>query len=262
LVADKKLDWVTIHFKDGSVQTGLLHSDPWVGKSLRFEPLSSVRDRRGERRWFIIKEVRVDNGKVQRTSDLSSRGMFVETLTVHPVGTVVPVELGAGDDTISLRGRVAFNDPGIGTGLEFDRPRTGLRLKLEGILERERRASARFETKDRRSGKDRRSTPSGNKKRYSKTRHTDRRRPHKTDGLPLEIKFSDIKAVFFRKGLEFSREGGEEGTIEFRDGETLNGRFHDPSPESGGIFVEIRVAPDLYYQLYVTKSSIKSLEYL
>jgi hypothetical protein len=261
-VTDNRSDSVTIHFKDGSVQNGRLRSDLLVGRTLRFEPLSSARDRRGERRLFIIKEVRVDRGKVQRTSDLSSLGLFVESLTVHPIGAVVPVELGAGKDTIRLKGRVVFNDPGIGSGLEFDRPSTKLRLKLEGVLERERRAAERFEAKDRRSGKERRAARSGSPKKHHRARARDRRSPPEADGKPREIRLSDIKAVFFRKGLEFSRGNGHEGTIEFRDGENLTGRFYDPSPESGGIFVEIRVAPDLYYKMFVNKSAIKTLEYL
>jgi hypothetical protein len=261
-MGEEKAVSVTIHFKDGSVQNGLLHSDFLTGRTVRFEPLSSSRDRRGENRLFIIKDVKVDDGKIQRSSDLSSRGLFVETLAVYAVGTILPVELGFEDETIRVKARVAFNDPGIGMGLEFHRPSTGVRLKLEGILEKEKQAATRYGVKDRRTGKERRSDWAASLRTYSKVRKQERRNKSESSGKTVEIKLSDIKAVFFRKSFEIPGGAGEEGVIEFRDGEHLRGRFYDPSPESGGLFVEIRVTPDIHYKLYVTKSAIKSLEYL
>jgi len=260
MVLDPISEPVMIHFKDGSVLSGLLQSDLQSGKVIRFLPESSAHDRRAEQRLFIIKEVRVDEGRIQRTSDLSSRGLFVESLTVYSVGTILPVEMEFGNETLSLKARVVYTEPGIGMGLEFHRPSSGLRLKLAGILEREQAATSRFEVKDRRSAKERRSDRPESLRKYSRVRSRERRMP--SVGIQTEIKLSDIKAVFFRNRFDVPGANGEEGIIEFRDGETLNGRFDDPSPESGGIFVEIGVAPDLFYRMFVVKSAIKSLEYL
>lgn len=265
-MSKNKSDPVTIHFNDGSVQSGLLHSDLLSGRAVRFQKHTSSRDRRGEDRVFVIKEVRVDQGRIQRTTDLSGRGMFIDTLTVYGVDTILPVELILGDQKIRLDARVAFHEPGIGMGLEFHHLPSGVRLKLEGIIEQERQEVKRVELNDRRSWKERRTKlegeGQGKTKIFRGIRSRDRRHEPEDVGEPVDIRFSDIKAIFFRKSFEMSGEGGEEGIIEFRDGESLKGRFFDPSPESGGIFVEIRLAPDLYYRMFVVKSAIKSLEYL
>lgn len=56
---------------------------------------------------------------VGRTSDLGRGGCFIDTIGPFPVGTVLVVRINRDQQTLTMEGKVAFAQPGMGMGMAF-----------------------------------------------------------------------------------------------------------------------------------------------
>lgn len=264
---------VLIHFKNGAVQKGLLQSSLLSARSIRYTPKSPLDDRRQTPRVPFIKEVKVDRMGIRRAADLSAGGIYVETLVMHPPGAVLPLSFNLDRETVSLKAKVAFTEPGIGMGLEFCHVPAAVRCKLEALIQQisrdagdarpPRRGEGDRRARQLRLVKGARPTPREKRRRE---RRSARRAP---SPAPVEVKLSQVKAVFFLKGgvPPASPKGGfqQKGNavlIEFRDGEQIMGTIQDFSPETPGFFVDLPVKHRLSYTAYIIKSAVKQFSYL
>jgi hypothetical protein len=79
-------------------------------------------DRRKQKRIHFIKEVEVVGVGVRRCSDLSTDGMYLETVHSVPVGTLCDLQFKLSDtdpQPIKVQGRVIYVHDGVGMGLSF-----------------------------------------------------------------------------------------------------------------------------------------------
>jgi hypothetical protein len=56
---------------------------------------------------------------IGRTSDLGRGGCFIDTIGPFPVGTVLVIRINRETQTLTIEGKVAFAQPGMGMGLAF-----------------------------------------------------------------------------------------------------------------------------------------------
>jgi hypothetical protein len=56
---------------------------------------------------------------IGRTSDLGRGGCFIDTIGPFPVGTVLVVRINREQQTLTVEGKVAFAQPGMGMGIAF-----------------------------------------------------------------------------------------------------------------------------------------------
>ncbi len=108
--------------------------------------------RRSERSPFVV---RVDYGTVDAffsefTADVNEGGMFIETETLQPPGTVVVLQfrIPGSEAPIKVRGRVVWTSAErpaetAGMGIEFDNLDSRARAKINGVVRRLRADSAR-----------------------------------------------------------------------------------------------------------------------
>ncbi len=251
---------VTIYYKDGRIQDGILKSDLLSEKTLRYIPRSQVHDRRRFSRVPFIKEVKIDQLGIRKTTDISTRGMYIECITPYPLGTILPISFNIGKETLRLEIRVAFNDPGIGMGVEFYRISSAIQLKIEALVHRIQKSTNGNLVKCRRKGSDRREEK---KYKLGIRRHIqDRRMRKKTSPSPLEANMSEIKSIFFPRITKNSPHMDRCVIIEFRDGEEIQAMVQDISSEPLGFFADLNVTEDIRYTLYVIKSAVKHIEYI
>ena len=79
-------------------------------------------DRRKQKRIHFIKEVEVIGVGVRRCSDLSTEGMYLETVHSVPVDTICDLQFKLNDSDpqpIKVQGRVIYVHEGVGMGLNF-----------------------------------------------------------------------------------------------------------------------------------------------
>jgi hypothetical protein len=271
---DRTGQTIIIHFKDGSIQKGLLQSHSLTGKTIRYIPQSTLTDRRRAPRVPFIKEVTIDQLGVRRGIDLSAHGMYVESLIPYPVGTVLPISIRFGRETIGLNARVIFNEPGIGMGLEFEGLATSVRQKLEALTQSSLSGQDDSISRDRRIRGDRR-TPKqneGHKYRGREFRRKDRRQHHgPVPSNTIEVEFSRLKSIFFLDQEEEpgpqkagSRSLNKDVIVAFRDGEEIHGTLTEISPEKMGFFIDLRTSEktSYTYTAYVIKTAVKRILYL
>jgi len=257
---------VTIHFKDGRIQDALLQSDLLTEKTLRYIPQSSVHDRRKFPRVPFIKEIRLDQLGIRKTTDLSNRGMYIECITPYPNGTILPISLDLGKETLGMEVRVAFTDPGIGMGLEFYRTSSSIQLKIEALVHRILKNSNGNFVKSRRKGLDRREENKKQESYFNKLgirRHAKERRVKKKKSIPsLEVNLSQIKSIFFPNTITDPHSKAQPVIIEFRDGEDIQATVFDISPEPLGFFADLNMTEEIRYTIFIVKSAVKHIEYI
>ena len=56
---------------------------------------------------------------IGRTSDLGRGGCYIDTIGPFPIGTVLVVRINREHQTLTIEGKVAFAQPGMGMGLAF-----------------------------------------------------------------------------------------------------------------------------------------------
>ena len=248
---------ILIHFKAGGVQMGLLRSPLLSGRKIEYVPKSILDDRRNVQRIPFIKDIKLDNLSSGRAWDMSSQGMYIETLTPYPVRTRLPVTIEMFDEIIQLDARVAFSDPGIGVGLEFCRMPIATRFKIEAMIHQSSLPQAEASTRDRRKPSDRRRRrlPSTAKTIFPKwkARTSERRDLREFKNSPsMEVKLSEMKVIFF---LDKDFNGNptyltsppkkEPIILEFRDGEEIQAMLHKTSLESMGFSSIFRSAREI-----------------
>ena len=257
---------VTIYYKDGRIQDALLQSDLLFEKTIRYIPQSPIHDRRKFPRVPFIKEIRLDQLGIRKTIDLSNRGMYIECITPYPLGTILPISLELGKETLCMEVRVAFTDPGIGMGVEFYKISSSIQLKIEALIQRILKNTNGNFVKCRRKGLDRRDKNKTRDTYFSKLgirRHTKDRRIKKKKAIPpAEVNLSQIKSIFFPKTITDPRSKGQPVIIEFRDGEEIQATAFDISPEPLGFFADLYVTDDIRYTLFIVKSAVKHIEYV
>lgn len=272
-MADSTNQRIILHFMDGSFQIGTLQSSLLNRKTIQYTPQTFSGRRRVPRVPFI-KEVKIDDHIIQRATDLSAQGMYVETLTNYPVGTTLPVSIQFGDETVQLTASVSFIDPGIGMGLEFQRLPSSVFLKLGASVQQALKDSGDCSQQDQ-WGKGDRGFQRGDGRIELKniaeweTQRQDRRK-NKRGAVPkqIEVDFSDIKSIFLLDWESFSAsckrplsDSCNEAIVEFRDGERIQGTLHALSPDEVGFFVDLPVGK-LIFTVFINKSAVKSVEHL
>jgi hypothetical protein len=79
-------------------------------------------DRRRQKRVHFVKEVEVIGVGVRRCSDLSTEGMYLETVHSVPVGTICDLQFKLNDSDpqpIKVQARVIYVHENVGMGLNF-----------------------------------------------------------------------------------------------------------------------------------------------
>ena len=79
-------------------------------------------DRRRQKRIHFIKEVEVTGVGVRRCSDLSTDGMYIETVHSVPVGSICDLQFKLHDSDehlIKVQASVIYVHQGVGMGLSF-----------------------------------------------------------------------------------------------------------------------------------------------
>ena len=79
-------------------------------------------DRRRQKRIHFIKEVEVAGVGVRRCSDLSTDGMYLETVHSVPVGSICDLQFklhDSDDHPIQVQASVIYVHQGVGMGLSF-----------------------------------------------------------------------------------------------------------------------------------------------
>jgi hypothetical protein len=258
---------IVIHFKDGRIDRGLLASSLLTHEALRYRPQAINGERRGDSRLPILTDVKVDRLTVGRVTDVSARGAFVETLAPYPVGTVVTVSLQLGAEPIEAAARVAFSDPGVGIGVEFIRLSTPARLRLDAGLHRLVNGG-RGTLSGRRRAANRRAAPAPCATPRWDGRRDDRRQVAEVEPAePIDVDLETVKSIFFVESDERPGVGAggadpldRQVTVEFRDGEMIQGTFQDFAPDTAGFFIALRLDERHTHTVYVVKSAVKSLQ--
>ena len=260
---------VIIHFKNGTIQTGILKSSLLTGKDVQYQPLSPLNDRRKVPRMPFIKEVRVDQLGIQRATDLSPYGMYVECLTTYPIGTILPISIDLKKEILFLDACVAFHDPGIGMGLEFHRPSPSLRLKLEALFHQAMHGTKSGPRTERRERKDRRDFQRDSRLPHSdlKNKRADRRKNPNQLTEVVQAKMSSIKSIFFKNRFPISDTEGQEVIIEFIDGEEILVNYYEDlyenvPKESKGFFADTMTEENSSYVIFIVKSAIRNIQRL
>jgi hypothetical protein len=267
---------VILHFKDGSLQKGLLQSRLPAGKTIRFLPQSSITDRRRAPRVPFVKEVSVGHLGVRRVIDLSIHGMYVETLNPSPLGSALPISLRIGNETIELNAAVVFNDPGIGMGMEFGRLTSSVRHKLAALVRSSLNSKDHHPSRDRRERAVRKTEKHNDGHKYQHQypgwafRKKDRRR---NSGPPsddlIDVDLSRMKSIFFlnQNGKSIPRNGtlhssDKKVIVSFCDGEEIQGTLSEVSPENTGFFMDLGLREKISCTVYVIKTAVKNIRYL
>jgi hypothetical protein len=254
--------YVTLYFNDGNIQDAILQADLLQYNTIQFVPRLPDNDRRRHPRTPFLGEVRIDQLGVRRAADLSSRGMYVECMTPYPAGNIISICLDISGETFCLDARVAFADPGIGMGLEFDRIPSSAQLKLSALVQRTVRQLGTTAAMGRRRSVDRRA-PEAAARKLKIRRHTpDRRRHVTTLATPLEIEHARLKTIFFQEELNMSHIKGIHARVEFHDGEEIHVRLLDDSPDAVGFFAEMKLFDDMSHTLYIVKLAVKHINHL
>lgn len=261
---------IVIHFTDGNVESGILRSSLLTGTTLRYLPHDPVDPRRRVPRVPFLNEVRVDHLGVRRGVDLSTRGMYVETLTPYAKGALLHVTLRFGQESIDVSAKAVFIDPGIGMGLEFQRLSAAARHTIEALVQLALSHSNSALPRARRVNEPgrRAATPLRAPAPRWDARRRDRRQSSRPPtAAPVEVELCHLKSIFFVdpiSGPDFAVPGPrpieKQVIVAFRDGEEIQGTLHDLSPETPWFFLDLHLSEELSYTVYVIKNAVKSIQ--
>jgi hypothetical protein len=225
-------------------------------------------ERRRAPRLPFLTEVKIDRVTVGRASDVSARGLFLETLAPYAVGTLLNVTLRLDADTIEAEARVVFTDPGVGMGLEFKRLSAAARHRLDAAVHRLAKTSQAPASGRRGTGDRRDERGAAGRRQHLDTRKADRRSPTDLESLPpVEVDLANVKSIFFVDPAqrEVLADSGPDPmdrqvTVQFRDGETIHGTLHDMPDDAVGFFVGLCLDQRNTHTVYVVKSAVKSIQ--
>jgi hypothetical protein len=68
---------------------------------------------------------------IGRTSDLGHGGCYIDTIGPFPPGTTLVVRINRENETLTMEGKVAFAQPGMGMGLSFTKVEPDQQLVLD-----------------------------------------------------------------------------------------------------------------------------------
>jgi hypothetical protein len=258
---------IVIHFQDGRIDRGILTSSLFSGTTLTYRPNVVNGERRNTVRVPLLTEAKIDRLTVGRVTDVSAQGAFVETLAPYPLGTALTLSLRIDGELVDTPARVVFSDPGVGMGLEFIRPSTTARHRVDAALHRLVRVEHASPSGRRRNTNRRTASAPAAARRWD-ARHHDRRQtgPSETTD-PIVVDLARVKSIFFVESND-GPQGGEWGvdpldrqvSVEFRDGETIHGTLRDLDPDTPGFFVALRLDDHHTHTVYVVKSAVKSIQ--
>lgn len=259
---------IVVHFKDGRIDRGTLLSSLLSEGPLRYRPQMAGDERRSSPRLPFLTEVKIDGATVGRASDVSARGLFLETLTPYAVGTLLNVALRVDGGAIEVDARVVFADPGVGMGLEFKRVSAAVRHRLDAAIHRLAKTVHAESPLGRRQTVDRRDERGTVRRRQWEGRKSDRRCVTDPETLPpVAVDLASVKSIFFVDPAqrEAIPDWGADSldrqvTVEFRDGETIHGTLHEMAPDAAGFFVALRLDERNTHTVYVAKSAVKSIQ--
>jgi hypothetical protein len=259
---------IVVLFKEGHIERGVLLSSLLSEGTLRYLPREAPGERRTVLRIPLLTEVLIDRLAQRRGVDLSSRGMYLETLSSYAVGTPLHITLRLDFTSIEANTTVVFSDPGIGIGLKFVRLSTAARHRLETVVHRMIDGGA-IPAPGRRGDHDRRDArdAAASCRRWDVRKRNRRRVPEPGSPVPVEVDLETVRSVFFvdphddretipRASVAFDHQV----TVEFRDGETIQGTLDDIPLDTPGFFVGLRFNEHTVYSVYVVKSAIKSIQ--
>lgn len=260
---------IVIHFKDGRIDRGLLTSSLLTHETLRYRPQAVTGERRGDSRLPYLTDVTIDRVTVGRVTDVSASGTFVETLAPYTVGMTVTLSLRLDADPLETAARVVFSDPGVGMGVEFTGLSAAARHRLDAGLHRLGNGG-HGPTTGRRRAANRRTArpPAPGAPPWWNGRKEDRRQCADGESAePITVDLETVKSIFFVESDE--RPGVGAGgsdfadrhvTVEFRDGEAIQGTLTDFTSDTVGFFVALRLDERHTHTVYVVKSAVKSLQ--
>jgi len=261
---------IVIHFADGSIESGVLRSSLLTGTTLRYLPQDPVDPRRRVPRVPFLNEVRIDHLGVRRGVDLSTRGMYVETLTPYNKGALLHVTLRFGQESIDATAKAVFIDPGIGMGLEFQGLSAAARHTLEALVQLALSHSDSALPLVRRANEPgrRAAAPTRAPSPRWNARKRDRRESSRpSTPTPIEVELSRLKSIFFVdriSGPDFAGRGPhpieKQVVVAFRDGEEIHGTLHEISHESPGFFLDLHLSDRISHTVYVVKHAVKSIQ--
>jgi hypothetical protein len=261
---------IVIHFADGSIESGVLRSSLLTGTTLRYLPQDPVDPRRRVPRVPFLNEVRVDHLGVRRGVDLSTRGMYVETLTPYNRGALLHVTLRFGQESIDATAKAVFIDPGIGMGVEFQGLSAAARHKLEALVQLALSHSDSALPLVRRANEPGRRAPAPTRTpspRWDARKRDRRESSRPSTPTPIEVELSRLKSIFFVdriSGPDFGGRGPhpieKQVVVAFRDGEEIHGTLHEISHESPGFFLDLHLSDRISHTVYVVKHAVKSIQ--
>ncbi|MFZ5863425.1 MAG: PilZ domain-containing protein [Nitrospirota bacterium] len=264
-MSDPAAQPIVIHFKDGRLDRGLLTSSLLTHESLQYCRRGVYGERRSDPRLWFVADVKIDQVTVGRVTDVNARGAFVETLAPYATGTVITMSLRLDADPIDTAARVVFSDPGVGMGVEFLRLTAATRHRVDAALHRLNGASG--SGAGRRRGSRRHTPAPGHAPRWDERKQDRRHAATDESPEPIAVDLEQVKSVFFVESDARPEIAGgnsdpldRQVTVEFRDGETIQGTLRDFAPETVGFFITLRVDERHAHTVYVVKSSVKSLE--
>ncbi len=261
---------IVIHFANGSIENGVLRSSLLTGTTLRYLPQEPVDPRRRVPRVPFLKEVRVDHLGVRRGVDLSTRGMYVETLSPYAKGVLLHVTLRFGQESIDVTAKVVFIDPGIGMGLEFQGLSAAVRHTLDGLVQLAFSHSAASIPRARRVNEPGRRAAAQTRTpapRWDVRRRDRRQSSPPAPPTPVEVELSRLKSIFFVDRIsnsDFADAGPhpieKQVVVAFRDGEEIQGTLHEISHETPGFFLDLYLGDRVSHTVYVVKNAVKSIQ--
>jgi hypothetical protein len=258
---------IVIHFKDGRIDRGILASSLLTHEALRYRPQTINGERRADSRLPVLTDARIDRLTVVRVTDVSARGAFVETLTPYPMGTVVTISLRLGSEQIEAAARIVFADPGVGMGVEYTQLTTAERHRIDAALHRLGNRGRGSASGRRHTGNRRTPASDDSRPRWDGRRQDRRQTTETAPAEPIAVDLNSVKSVFFVASEERPGTGSpgtdpfaREVTVEFRDGEMIQGTVRDFSLDTLGFFISLRLDDRHAHTVYVVKSAVKCLQ--
>jgi small nuclear ribonucleoprotein (snRNP)-like protein len=269
-ISESRTHSIVIHFKDGRIDRGVLTSSLLSGTTLTYRPNVVNGERRITARVPLITEAKIDRLTVGRVTDVSAQGAFVETLAPYAIGTVLTLSLRIDGELIDTPARVVYSDPGVGMGLEFMRPSTTARHRVDAALHRLVRGEHTPAAGRRRKANRRTARPPDGPRRWDSRHHDRRHGARSLTADPVVVELAGVKSIFFVESVESNdRPPGvdwgvdpldRQVSVEFRDGETIHGTARDIDPDSPGFFIALRLDDHHTHTVYVVKSAVKSIQ--
>jgi hypothetical protein len=178
------------------------------------------------------------------------------------------MSLRLGSEPLEVSARIVFADPGVGMGVEFIQLTTAERHRMDAALHRLVNRG-RGPASGRRRAENRRTTAVAvdSRPRWDGRRQDRRQTTEAASVESIAVELETVKSIFFVESDERPGVGNmgtdpfdREVTVEFRDGEMIQGTVRDFSLDTVGFFISLRLDDRYAHTVYVVKSAVKSLQ--